>query len=903
MLYGRADELATLTALVDAARAGHSKTIVVRGDAGIGKSALLNELTAYAHGFHVLKIRGVESESDFAFGGLHQLLQPALPLVHRLPPGQASALRTAFGLEAGDAGERLLVSVGVLSLVAELAEESPVLCLVDDAHWLDRASATALAFVARRLQVERVALVLVIREGEGAFDSAGISELRLGALDEADSRELLSARYPQVKSAVAQRIVDDTMGNPLALLETASSLSEAELDGSTPLPDQLPAKGQLTDGFVTRFRKLSEPAQTFVLVVAADDTGSLVNLLDATGRLGVPASVLDEVEASRLIEADGGLVRFRHPLIRSAVLHSSPSTDRRATHQALAATYRALGEIERAAWHLAASTAGTDERVAADLEEAATLARLRGGFEAACAALEHSAALTPEVENRARRLAAAAEDAWTAGQIDRARELLDSSRTLTPEVSVRPDRVRLRAWIELTEGSVSAARAILWEGSRQAFPADPRLSLEMAAAAAETAWVQSDTNALLDMARWDSSIKLTDSSSDQYHKLLLTGLTSHASGDVRGAMVALRAATHLAEELDDTDLLNSAGHVAFYTGDDSAALRINSKVAGRSRATGAIGRLAFALERQARAEILAGRWALAGATLQEASSLAQSTGLWAFESLTSAWQAHLAALRGTEEFAALITEAQANAGTRSLGILGPLLEGIVCWAQAVYEACQERPVSSLQWLARIEHPAIRTMAAFDRIEMALRSESRREAAQAIEWAEALAADTGAGWAASAAAYGHGMSSEGAAESQLRSALENSSPDERPFDVARIQLALGVHLRRSRQRVEARRHLEAALAWFEMIGAARWSERAGHELRASGRTARARDPSTIFDLTPQELQVARFVSEGLTNREVAARLFLSPRTVDYHLRKVFVKLGISSRSRLGQFLFD
>jgi DNA-binding CsgD family transcriptional regulator/tetratricopeptide (TPR) repeat protein len=825
-----------------------------------------------------------------------------MPLIHRLPPGQASALRTAFGLEAGDPSGRLLVSVGVLSLIAEFADEAPVLCLVDDAHWLDRASATALAFVARRLQVERVALVLVMREGEEAFDTSGITELRLGGLDEAASRDVLSDRFPQVVTAVARRIVDHTMGNPLALLETASSLSDAELDGSTALPDQLPAKGRLTDGFVTGFRELPAPAQTFVLVVAADDTGSLPNLLDAAGQLGVPASVLDEVEASRLIESERGLVRFRHPLIRSAVMASSPTSDRRAAHKALAATYRALGETEQAAWHLAAATAGTDEAVAAELEEAATLARSRGGFEASCSALEHSAGLTPDREERARRLALAAEDAWTAGQIDRARELLDSSRTLSTEGSMRPSRVRLRAWIELTEGSVSAAHEILWDGSRQAFPSDPHISLEMAAAAAETAWVQSNMNVLLEIAQWVPSIEPTLPPSDRYHELLLTGLTSHATGDIKGAMAALGAAIHLAEELDDADLLNSAGHVAFYVGDDEAALRINSKVAGRSRVTGAIGRLLFALERQARAEILTGRWALAGATLQEASSIAQSTGRRAFQSLTSAWQALLATLRGTEESEILITKVRENLGTRSLGILGPLLEGVMYWAHAVYEGCQERPVSALQWLQRIEHPAIKVMAAFDRIEMALRSESQPEAEQAIRWAETLA-DAGVGWAASAAAYGRAMSSEGPAGPQLLAALESSSPEERPFDVARVQLALGAQLRRSRQRVEARRHLEAAMTSFEMMGAAPWSERAGHELRASGQTARARDPSAIFELTPQELQVARFVAEGLTNREVAARLFLSPRTVDYHLRKVFVKLGISSRSRLGQFLSD
>jgi DNA-binding CsgD family transcriptional regulator len=270
--------------------------------------------------------------------------------------------------------------------------------------------------------------------------------------------------------------------------------------------------------------------------------------------------------------------------------------------------------------------------------------------------------------------------------------------------------------------------------------------------------------------------------------------------------------------------------------------------------------------------------------------------------LTSAWQAYLAASRGTDEFEELITQARANPLTGSLGILGPLLEGVVCWAQAVYEGCQERPVSALQWLLRIEHPAIRAMAAFDRIEIALRSDSHGEVEQAIRWAETLA-EAGAGWAAAAAAFGQAMSSEGPAESHLFAALESSSPSKRPFDVARIQLALGAHLRRSRRRVEARRHLEAALASFEMIGAAPWSARAGHELRASGQTARTRDPSSIFDLTPQELQVARFVSEGLTNREVAARLFLSPRTVDYHLRKVFVKLGVTSRSQLGQFLSD
>lgn len=903
MLYGRAEELATLTTMVDSARSGRASAIVIRGEAGVGKSALVDELTSQSEDVQVLRTRGVESEVDFAFGGLYEVLRPAMPRIRRLPPGQASAMRTAFGLDVGAVTEPLLVSVGALSLIAELAEETPVLCVVDDAHWLDPVSATALAFVARRLTAERVVMVFTVRDEEAhRIDIAGISELRLDRLDETASRDLLVSRFPDIASAVTERLFENTLGNPLALVEMAGGLSEQQLQGSIRLPEQLPASGDLSDAFLTRARRLSGAAQQLLLVIAIDDTGNLRTVLESASRLDIPPEGLDEIETTRLVDIEDTQVRFHHPLMRSAVLHGSSRPEQREAHKALAATYRAAGDLERAASQLFAATDGVDETVAAELEEAAIPARRRGGFEAASGALEHSAALTPDPDTRARRLLAAAEDAWTAGLFDRARRLVDSSRALTDETSVPTELVRLQAWIEMNDGSVETARDVLWENARRTISNDPLISLEMAAAAAEMAWVQSDFNALKEMGSSLPSFESVPSSSSHY-SLLLTGFIAHAHGDLLGGTAALVEATHIAEDQDDNDLLNSAGHVAFYTGDDSAAHRINTKVAARARSTGSIGRLIYALQRQAPAEILKGRFALAAATLEESSGLAKSIGRESIVTVTTAWQAYLSAIRGTDEFKSLIPKVEDHIATGALGVLRPLVESVISWSQATREAIDDRQASALQRLRSIDHPAIKMMAAFDLIDLGIRAGQGNEAMQAIDWVESLASAAVAGWASTLVSYGRALMSEEDAESHLRQALAGGGPNQRPFDMARIRLALGIHLRRNRQRMEARPHLEEALASFESMGARLWGERASRELRASGKTARARDPSTIFDLTPQELQVARFVSQGLTNREVAERLFLSPRTVDYHLRKIFVKLGISSRSRLSQFSFD
>lgn len=903
MLHGRAEELATLTTMVESARGGRAAAVVVRGEAGVGKSALVDELAAESEDVQLLRTRGIESEVDFAFGGLYELLRPAMPRIRRLPPGQASAMKTAFGLEAGAVTEPLLVAVGTLSLIAELAEETPVLCVVDDAHWLDPGSATALAFVARRLTAERVAMVFTVRDGEAhRIDTGGINELQLNRLDETSSRDLLVSRFPEIASAVAERLIENTLGNPLGLVEMAGSLSEQQLQGSIGLPAQIPAIGSLSDAFLARARRLTEAAQRLLLTIAIDDTGNIRTVLESARRLDISPEALDEIETSGLVDIEDTLVRFHHPLIRSAVLHGSSRPEQQKAHKALAATYRTAGDIERAASQLFAATEGMDETVAAELEEAAIPARRRGGFQAASRALEDSAALTPDPARRAQRLMVAAEDAWTAGLIDRTRRLVESSRALTDETSVPAELIRLQAWTEMNVGSVATAREVLWKSARETLSTDPDMSLEMAAAAAETAWVHSDFDTLKEMG---SSLPLFEPvvSSSNYHSLLLTGFIAHAQGDLLGGTAALAEATRLAEGQDDNDLLNSAGHVAFYTGDDSAAHRINTKVAARARADGSIGRLIYALQRQAPAEILKGRFALAGATLEEASDLAQTIGRQALLDLTTTWQAYLSAVRGTDNFKSLSAAIEDRRATGTLGALRPLFDSVASWAQATHDSIDDRQASAFQRLRSIEHPAIKTMAAFDLVDLGVRSGQGNEAMRAIDALESLASAGEAGWASTLLAYGRALSSEEDAEFHLREALERSGPNQRPFDIARIRLALGVHLRRKRQRMEARPHLEEALASFESMGARPWAEQANRELRASGKTARARDPSTIFDLTPQEVQVARFVSQGLTNREVAERLFLSPRTVDYHLRKIFVKLGITSRSRLSQFSFD
>jgi DNA-binding CsgD family transcriptional regulator len=500
---------------------------------------------------------------------------------------------------------------------------------------------------------------------------------------------------------------------------------------------------------------------------------------------------------------------------------------------------------------------------------------------------------------------AAAEHAWAAGQLGRTAGLLEAVRPLATEPLLRAEVGRLRGWFELSVGSVAAAQPILVQAALDAAPVDPGRARRILAGAAEAAWLEADRNAGTDLSRAAARLGPADSAHDRYFTDLTAGFLAYLEDDTAVAVRRLTDAIGLAGRLDDPDLLSLAAHHAFYVGDDDAAYQLNVRVAAAARAGGKAAELLFTLPRVAQAELLSGRWTAAAASAGEAVRLATETGQPGLSALPLAWLTLLAALRGDEDgFWSRIAATEQVAATHPLGVFQSPVQDLLQWARAVQKVASARPASAATLLGELRHPVVANMAALDGVEAAVHADRRNTALEQLGPLDAFAAHTGAAWAQARAAHAHGLLSDGhVAEERFQEALGHHRQARRPFERARAELAYGELLRRARRRVDARSHLEAALNTFESLGAAPWAERARQELRASGQATRRRDPSTLWQLTPQELQVARFVAQGLPTREVAAQLFLSPRTVEFHLRNVFAKLGISSRTQLAQLPLD
>ena len=907
MLYGRDLERFAINALLDDARAARGGVLVLRGRAGAGKSALLEDAVAAARGVRVLSATGVESEFELPFAALHQLLRPVLSDVDRLPAPQASALRAAFGLTSDGQDNRFLVSVAVLGMLDELTRESAVLCVIDDAQWLDDASGSTLEFVARRIDADRIALLFAARDGEvRRFSAPGLPELHIDGLDAEAGGQLLAERVGvAIPPEVVSRLMEATGGNPLALVELPSLITPNQFSGREPLPWPLPMTDAVQRIFVQRVRRLPEPTQRLLLVAAADETSRLATVLAAAEELGVPAAALEPAERADLVEIQSGQLAFRHPLVRSSIYQSATDADRRSAHRALSDVLDEDADADRRAWHLALSAVRPDESVVKLLEQTAVRARRRGGFEAACAALERAAQLSAAPEARAGRLAAAGQSAWHAGQLVRATGLLQEARLLTADPILGADVDQLRAWIELSVGSAVTARRLLINAAKEIAEIDPHRALEMLAAAAEAAWIAGDVEAGAELGQAATRLPPPDMPRAWFLTHLLNGFVGLLNGEVARPVHALDDAMDLAAE-PDADLVLRAGHVAFYLGDDDAAYRFNAQTVATARTTGAIGDLLFALPRLALAEILTGRWSAAEVSADEAARLSRETSQPGLSAVSFAWLAVLAALTGDEtRFQLLVTKTEALANAHALGVFDTQVRDSLHWARGLRELTAGNPESAVTWFSAMSHPAVAGMAAaLDRIEAAIQSGRRDEALEWLGRLDAFATHTGIASEQARVAHCRAMLAEGeTARSLFEEALTLHGRSRRAFERARTELAYGEFLRRGRRRVDARTHLQAALDRFEQLNARPWADRARLELRAAGRTARKRDPSAALQLTPQEVQVARFVARGLHSREVAAQLFLSTRTVDFHLRNVFTKLGISSRTELARLPFD
>jgi DNA-binding CsgD family transcriptional regulator len=899
VLHGRVSERVHIADLVDEAWGGHGAALVLQGQPGVGKSSLLRDAVDRVEGMRVLTTRGIESESPLAFAALQRLLRPLMQMVGRLPAPQASALRAAFGEQEGS-GERFLIFLATLSLLAEAAEEGPVLCVVDDAHWLDDASAAALLFVARRLGSERVALLFATREADvRRFEFGDLPQLAIAGLDPEAAHALLAEQADEtVAESVRVRLLEQTDGNPLALMELPRALSAEQLRGTAPLPPQLPLTADVQRVFLDRSRHLSSDAQTLLLVAATDDSARLSVIRSALTTLSVDCdAAMDEVEASGLLRVDAGVVEFRHPLVRSAVHQGAPSRARRAAHAALAAVLTDA-DADRRAWHRAASVDEPDAAVVDDLEQAAERAMRRGGYEAASAALERAAELTLDDAAQARLLLGAATNSWLAGQLARSRALADAGRRLASDAVVVCDLDRLRGRLEFNIGSVAVAVRTWSQAARAVARADPGRARElgMISAAASTFMAPADRTDLT-----PAELPLDTPSDDarqQCFATLFTGFHLLLAGDLAHAATTLRSALEIGRSLDETDLLTNMGIAAFHLGDDEAFRSAFTRQLTRSRGAGAMGLVLFALPRLALAELSSGRWGDATSNAAEALELARSTGQTALTAMPLAELALHAALRGEADYDERLRQLDQVMADERTGILGELVHDSRRWATAVHALVGGQPNAALVSLERMTQAPLTRLAAYDRLESAVRA-GRRDLAE--EWLRDLAGFADAvntPRAHAVVAYGRALLAQPAsAETFFGAALEHQAEANRPFENARIQLGLGEFLRRARRRVDARDPLRRAINTFDDLGAAPWADRARTELRASGESARKRDDSVVPTLTAQERQVARQVAQGMTNREVAAQLFLSPRTVDFHLRNVFAKTGISSRGEL------
>ena len=905
MLHGREPERARLAALLEGASAGRAGTLVVRGAPGIGKSALLDDLAA-TDGFRVLRAQGLESEFPLAFAGVHQLLLPLLPLLDTLPAPQAHALRVAFGAEQGPAVDPFLVALATLALLTAAAESSPVLCLVDDAHWLDTASADALLFTARRLQADRVAVVFSARQGDArAFVAEHLPELELGALPEDAARSVLADRLPDTTPAeVSAALLRQSSGNPLALHELPKALTDDQLRGRAPLPGQLHLTDRVSRVFLDRCRRLPEQVQTLLLVAAADDSGQLAVVRRAAQALGADETAVVQAEQAELLASEGSAVQVRHPLVRSAVHQAATGHERRAVHQALAEALADAGDADRAAWHRAAAADGPDPQVARALEQAGARAERRGGHAAAAAAYERAAQLTGHVGSRAVLQLAAARCAWADGQPVRARSLLDEARAGSDDRLVRADVDRLRGRIEVNVGSAPTAHRVFQSAALAVAADDPARALEMAAAASLLKIYGADSGVALPPGTVDTHPAGGDPPRTVALKHLLTSASLAADGRWQSAVDALRRALDagpagLDPEVLDPDVLGNLGNAALQLGHDEAHLRCFTVLLSSARDSGAVMQALYGLPRLAFTQLLRGHWDAVRGTAVEALALSRSAGTRALTAPPLAWLALLAALQGRPEHSSLLTELDQALQGQELGILADPVHDLSRWAQAAHATEQGDLSGALHCLRSLRVPALTRMAALDRVEAAVRAGDRGQAEQWTEDIASFAEGTRWPWALSVAEHARALLADENAPVHFERALREAAAGGRPYDRARTCLAYGELLRRSNRRADARPHLRAALSVFDDLGAEPKAARAREELRASGETARTRDPSTLVALTPMEAQVARLVAQGLSNKDVAAQLWISPRTVAFHLRGVFVKLGISSRGALAQ----
>ena len=920
MLLGRQHELTHIEGLLSGAKDGTSAALLLHGEPGIGKSALLRAASEQATGlgFVVLRARGYESESDIPFAGLLELLTPLLALRDKIPEVQARALSSALALEPPTPFDRFAVPAGMLSLLAAAAEEQPYLVIADDAQWLDDASRDALIFTARRLGAEGVVLLCAARVTDPAPGTVleaftGVEALAISGLDDATASELLRREAPhRVADDVASDLIATAHGNPLALTEIPRGLSADQLAGREPLTGPVAAGERIQQAFARQLADLPEATHEALLIAASMQTGRHDLFVIALDKRGLPADALDPAISARLIAIDGR-IDFFHPLLRSAIYHAADPVQRRSVHATLASL---PGAPARRAWHLAAAADAPDEEVAAALEVAAGEARARGGVTAGARAFERAASLSTDDEARARRLLEAASDFAQGGLVDHALDLVSSAQELVPGGALVTEVVRVRGRVEMRRGAPGVAHALLATEADRIEADNPGAAAALLVEAAVAHMMTGDMEALVDTG--DRARALLPAGENPVIEVLASVLVGEAHAalgheDEADALLdpAMPFLTGEHVLAVPSELIGMAGQCAIWYERWDRATAVLDHLVTTARESAAINHLIYPLTAHSVLDFRRGRWGAALADAGEAERLARETGAKPLLTFALSVLAHVEAGMGRRE--------DARAHAREAVHLGELLGGDAITTYGLnalgFDALGAgEPEIASEFYDRAHRIATRlhtqrgvVQFGADRVEALARLGRTDEAFQALE----QFADTPGGghWALGALARCRGILADKDAESHFQTALTHHQQDGQPFEQARTQLAYGERLRRDRRRSDAREQLSEALEAFERLGAAPWADRTRVELRATGGAAAEGDAAEksavaaagLEELTAHELQIARLVAYGMTNREVAAKLFLSPKTIEYHLSQIYRKLDLRSRTQLASLM--
>jgi DNA-binding CsgD family transcriptional regulator len=896
--------------LLAAALRHRSGSLLLHGEAGIGKSALLDYARDTSRDMTVLLGAGHQSEAHLPYGLLDQLTRPLRLLTDRIPGPQSRALASALGWSEEPLLDRFLVSAALLSLLAEAAEDRPVLCVVDDIQWVDPASLDAVGFVARRLEAEGIVILMAQRiDADSDLSIHGVADCRLSGLEAEDALALIREQPGDRTDAWEERLLTNSGGNPLALIELPSLLDTSAFGAGTSLPAPLPVGAGIRRAFSEQVSRLSADAQALLVVAAADPEASVADVGTVGGELGISAGAIPEAELSGLVETADGRFRFRHPLVRAVVYHEASVVLKQRVHAAFAHSLRSERQSERQVWHSSLATSGPEESVAAALQSAGERSRTRGALEASSRAFERAAELSESSQVSARRMTDAAESAQLGGQPERARWLIEQAGHLNQDDLVGVELDELRGRLELRTGVPTDAHAFLTSAARRVVDDDPSRAVRLLTEAGEAASYAGDRNLLMTTGQQAADLLERVSGVSRLPALVLFGSGKVVSGEAERGRSICREAVELGTRAIEARDLVWASIAAQYLGDEATQHGLAVRAASAARSSGQVAMLPYALEFQGLSELAASRFEAARSTATEGLSLARELKQQNSVGRHLATLAWLDAAQGHEQDCRERSDEVLHiAAARGLGLQAASAH----WALGLLELTLGRPEEAYRRLSRLlvpghgeSHPGIALLATPDLVESAVRTDQSDAARNALTPFERFAGAAAPHWARALAARSRSVVDGDRPE--VRDGFENAlvlhRGARRPWDEARTELLYGEHLRRTRRRVDARPHLRRAGEEFKRLGAVPWEVRAQAELRATGETRQGHDVGSDEKLTPQEFQIVTLVASGLSNRDVAAHLFLSPRTVEYHLGKVYSRLGVASRAELSQLKLD